>query len=91
MKRIYQKPDVYFEDFAFSSNIANSCSSLNGIQSQDSNCLAYGTHADAYSCVFIDNGWIVFHEGNCLTYPQENDPGNLCYHVSTDETRMFAS
>jgi hypothetical protein len=90
MKKNYQKPDVYFEDFAFSSNIASSCSQIRGSQSEGT-CSSYGTHNDPSNCRFYDNGWEVFHQGICLTYPQENNPGNLCYHVSTDETRMFAS
>lgn len=93
MKMNYQKPDVYFEDFAFSSNIASSCSQIRGNQSQEIGCTSYGTHNDPSNCFFYDNGWAVFHQGTqgCVIYPQEDNPNNLCYHVSTDETRMFAS
>ena len=93
MKRNYQKPDILFEDFAFSSNIAGSCSDFLGLQGDASNCMSYSNQADPYNggCVFAYNGWIVFHEGACMWTPQENDPNKLCYHVRTDDMKMFNS
>lgn len=92
MKKAYGKPTISFESFAFSNNIAGSCSELSGIHSESSNCALYGTYSEpSITCKFYDNGYVVFYQGGCVQYPQENDAGNLCYHVSTDETRMFAS
>lgn len=94
MKKQYTKPVISFENFAFSSNIAGACSSLTGLFSQGT-CSLYGTYADPStgSCEFMDNGFAIFLSSNsdCLSGPQEEDPNNLCYHVSSSETRMFAS
>lgn len=94
MKKQYTKPVISFENFAFSSNIAGPCASMVGLFSQ-STCSFYGTYNDPVngSCEFIDNGFAIFLSTNadCMMGPQEDDPGNLCYHVSTAETKMFAS
>ena len=44
-------------------------------------------------CEFMDNGYAIFYSGNgeCIQNPQEDNLGDLCYHVSTDATRMFMS
>ncbi len=93
MRKNYLKPDIFFEDFAFSSNIAASCSSkydLHGLGT--TSCEATATFGNPVTCEFYDNGYVVFQElGPCLEVPQENDPNNLCYHVSSDDTRIFAS
>lgn len=91
MKKNYQKPDIFFEDFAFSSNIAAPCGNSEDLHTQNQ-CNSYASFGNPNSCIYIDNGWIVFQNYSvCSQVPQEKDPGNLCYHVSTDETRMFAS
>lgn len=90
MKRIYQKPDVFFEDFAFSSNIASSCSISN--HNQAGNCTYHGNQGSAETgCEFISNGLSIFNQGSCMAYPQDDTIFNLCYHVPTDDSRMFAS
>lgn len=95
MKKQYSKPVISFENFAFSSNIAGACASLIGLFSQGNTCRYYGTYSDPIngSCEFMDNTYAIFLSSNsdCMTGPQEDDPDSLCYHVSTSETRMFAS
>jgi hypothetical protein len=91
MKKNYLKPDIFFEDFAFSSNIAAGCAQFEQLHSENGGCQMFANFAHPNSCVFFDNGWTVFQSGNCIQVPQENDPNNLCFHVSTDDTRMFAS
>ena len=90
MKKAYGKPTISFESFAFSSNIAGNCAKLNGLLAAGT-CNTFGTHGDPITCDFYSNNYQVFYQGDCLVYAQENKIGNLCYHVSTDETRMFAS
>ena len=47
----------------------------------------------AGGCEFMDNGFAIFYSGNgeCIQSPQEDNLGDLCYHVSTDASRMFMS
>ncbi len=93
MKKTYGKPMVSFESFALSSSIAAGCSDLNGMHSEGS-CPVYGTFSEpSNTCKFMDNGFAIFYSEltGCLMGPQEDDLGNLCYHVSTDSTKMFMS
>ena len=52
MKRNYQKPDIFYEDFALSSNIANSCSLAN----HSTTCTIHGTNDGK----FIYDGFTFF-------------------------------
>ena len=76
-KKAYIRPDVQLVDFSLTSSIAGTCT------------LKANT-ADANSCEYIDNGMTVFLEGPDCTFPIE-DGGMFCYHVPTDDNRIFAS
>ena len=92
MKKTYEKPLVSFESFAFSSNIAAGCSAVPGIQGDMNSCSAFGTqNSPSGGCVFISDGAIIFTSAACIDTPQEENQNDLCYHVSTDATRMFMS
>ena len=92
MKKTYQKPDVFFEDFAFSSNIAGNCSALFDLHRTDNTCNFKATSASPETCTFEDNGFVVFqHKSGRDIHCQEDDPFNLCYHVSVDFNRIFNS
>ena len=93
MKKGYAKPIVSFESFAFSSNIAGGCGDIIGIHTQTSSCAVYGTCAEpSGTCKFVDGNISLFYSNfSCEGYPQEDNLGDLCYHVSTDATRMFMS
>ena len=93
MKKTYGKPIVSFESFAFSSNIAGGCGDIIGMQADARTCSVYGTFSTPNNCEFMDNGFAIFYSGNgeCVMNPQEDNLGDLCYHVSTDASRMFMS
>lgn len=95
MKKQYTKPAISFENFAFTSNVAGACANLKdqGLFSQSTCPSLYGTYNDPSNCEFYDNGFAIFLGTNneCAMTPQEDDPNNLCYHISTAENRMFAS
>ena len=93
MKKTYAKPMVSFESFAFSSSIASGCSAVNGLHGDPNSCSAFGTQSSPTGgCIFINNGVMIFTEpGVCIQTPQEDNQHDLCYHVSTDATRMFMS
>jgi hypothetical protein len=64
-----------------------------GMQADTGICAVYGTFSTPSNCEFMDNGFASFYSGNgeCIQSTQEDVLGNLCYHVSTDASRMFMS
>lgn len=86
MKRNYQKPDIFYEDFALSSNIANSCSLAN----HSTTCSIHGTTDGR----FIYDGFSFFSGelgSSCDFGPQDDVGFNICYDVPSDDSRMFVS
>ncbi len=76
-KKAYIRPDVQLVDFSLSSSIAATCNHI-------------ATSGDINSCKYNYNGLTVFTaETNC-TFPIK-DGGQFCYHVPTDDNRIFAS
>lgn len=93
MKKVYGKPEISFEDFAFSNNIAGGCGTVSTQGMKDS-CTRYGNYSSPETgCEFIDNGYTFFNASghDCLFTPQDEDPNGLCYHTSSVENRMFNS
>ena len=85
MKKRYQKPEVYFEDFELSANIATGCEFK-------SNHWKDGCGYD------LVGGRVVFLDGVqvCnVTPPPDGDKDapfyGICYHVPTDTTNLFTS
>ena len=90
MKKNYQKPDIFFEDFAFSSNIAAGCGVADKVH--DSVCQYNANHGNPDDCHFYDNGAKLFLEsGSCLSTPVDGMFGNLCYHTAGEDSRIFNS
>ena len=79
MKKTYVKPEVYFESFELSANIATGCKFITK------------THAEVSNCYFDDGVDRIFmtKTGGCETLVP--DGGTICYHVSADEKRLFTS
>lgn len=75
MKKTYVKPEVYFESFELSANIATGCG--NAINHQIGQCKkGLGDFAE-----------VVFIEG-CKVDPNQ---AGLCYHNPTDMNNLFTS
>ena len=81
MKKTYAKPQIVFESFQLTANIAGDCNT--GPNS-----------ADEATCGYNDNGWIVFQNSAvCIDVkvgPDDNYNG-LCYHVPTGDISVFTS
>lgn len=91
MKKVYNKPQIVFEDYSFAFNIAGNCGWKTGLQSEQA-CIAYTTSTNPDNCVFIDNGYSVFGDvGTCDLQPDDGNWSEVCYHVITDEMRAFSS
>lgn len=89
MKKIYAKPMVSFESFAFSSNIAAGCT-LVGLHGED--CASTGNQSSPESgCRFMSNGVMIFSQDVCPKTPQDYNETNLCYHTPTEANQIFMS
>ena len=80
MEKKYDKPQVFFEDFQLSANIAGDCTGRPNNQS------------DEGSCGYEDNGFVIFVEGNSGCAFKTKGPFNrVCYHVPTGDISVFVS
>ena len=79
MKKEYSKPQIMFEDFSISTNIAADCDFQNGLLTQG-------------VCGYETRQGIVFVSGvaGCKYIKPDNDD-SLCYHVPTVNTNIFNS
>ncbi len=78
MKRQYVKPDLSFESFEMSSNIALGCGKSAGYSVQDCN----GNIIPGLSGTLFDQGM------GCTIFPDDN---GVCYQTVSDDQRIFAS
>ena len=80
MKKTYTKPEISFESFLMSTNIAGECELDTKMPTADKGC-GYPTR-----------GGVVFVEGTqCTTYPQDGLYNGFCYHVPTEYSNLFNS
>lgn len=87
MKKLYSKPEIMFEDFTLSENIAGNCESIVGNPTK-------GT------CAVLGTGGIAIFDGNvgavCVFKPEDLDGepdmyDKFCYHVPTEYNNLFNS
>ncbi len=83
MKKTYQKPEILFESFISSTNIAGNCGEKIGPST--------GVCAYTYKDEFLGD-LSVFVDGisNCTTKEADGEYNGLCYHVPTGNS-MFNS
>lgn len=80
MKKKYEKPMIWFEDFKMSANIAGNCG-------RDT-----GTYSDTNSCNYEFGGKYLFTGySGCITKPQDDVDAFICYHNPSDDARLFGS
>ena len=79
MKKTYSKPDIVFEDFSLSTNIAAGCDYVPTNQSEG--CGVQWGH-----------NWIFTSELSCSTPITEGDPdyNGICYHNPTDNNVFYS-
>lgn len=82
MKKNYSKPDILFEDFSLSTNIAAGCESKVDTQAKN-------------ECGILFDPQILFDNtvSNCtrILTDGKNEFNNLCYHVPYDSMNAFYS
>lgn len=85
MKKSYVKPQVVFEDFQLSANIAGNCGTADGVKDR-------ATHSDGNSCQYQTSfGMLYTNENSCDFTTQDDIATNLCYHIPDANYRFFAS
>lgn len=79
MKKSYVKPQVLFESFQLSANIAGNCSFKTG-------------HA-IDECAYTTGGRPVFVDGvtACTTTPADGKWDGMCYHIPEGTNGLFTS
>ena len=82
MKRTYTKPEIVFEDFTLSTNIAAGCEVKIDTQAQG-------------NCGYEFGGMVLFLNGIAGCSDEIEDDGSrfngLCYHNPTDLNNLFNS
>ena len=81
-KKPYQKPEIVYEDFSLTTNIAAGCEAKTNLPSNN-------------TCGMLISGLYVFMEGmnGCSDWEVEEN-GNyngICYHTPTDQNNLFNS
>lgn len=85
MKKIYSKPEIAFESFSLSANIAGDCEAKTNLQGQN-------------SCGMDFSGLKVFMQGmgGCTDIKVDSQGGDgdyngICYHVPSGDNNLFNS
>lgn len=81
MKKVYTKPQIAFESFQLTSNIAGDCNTKSNAQADDA------------TCGYNDNGWIIFQSNPPCNFPvgQSTENDKICYHVPSGDISVFTS
>lgn len=84
MKKTYVKPQVVFESFILSTNIAGNCGN-------PTHTPAYGTCAYEWEEEFVGTVKVFLDSMSACETTKEDGSNGICYHVPTDTTRLFNS
>ncbi len=79
MKKTYVKPELYFENFELSSNIATGCVTITKLQSKET------------ACGYNDGVDVIFTEAMSGCVVKDDGTGKICYDVPFDSNRLFTS
>lgn len=83
MKKIYKKPEIMFEDFTLSTNIAAGCEVKVGNPSKGT-C---GITTSDSEITFFNIGIV----RNCSSEPSDGMYDGACYHAPYDTNNLFNS
>lgn len=85
MKKEYSKPEITFEDFSLSTNIAGDCENPTNLQSNGDCGIKFGNQV-----VFMD--WMGACTGDDGFPVEEGGSFNgICYHTPVDTNNVFNS
>lgn len=85
MKKVYNKPEIVFEDFSMSTNIAGDCE----VKTWTPNS---GTCAYKYMDEFLGEVKLFLSTiSDCTTVEADGEYNGFCYHVPTESKNLFNS
>lgn len=79
MKKIYSKPEIMFDSFTLTTNIAAGCGHTTGLHSRDICAVDFGPLK-----IFSSQAGNV-----CDTFIEDDD--QYCYHATTEDQALFNS
>lgn len=79
MKKTYVKPQVYFENFQLSANIAAGCGTITKLATEQAQC----GYNDGIKVIFIQD-----YTG--CSYGQDEGSNSICYHTF-EGNKLFTS
>ena len=79
MRKAYVKPEIMFESFTLSTNIAAGCEYKNGM------------HARGYCGYETKNGVVFTDDVQACVYKKVDNNDTLCYHVPNENNNIFNS
>ncbi len=84
MKKLYSKPEIIFEDFTLSENIAGNCGTI--VNNSSENVCGYLADRDPTAqAVFMST------ISGCVRFEDDGDYNGICYHVPIDANNLFNS
>ena len=89
MKKVYTAPQILFESFTMSTNIAAGCESIVGNPTQGT-CAVLGTGGIAIFDSSVTMGVCDFTPGE-IGQADDGTYNGFCYHVPTEEYNLFNS
>ena len=81
MKKTYTKPEISFESFLMSTNIAGNCDTI--VDNSTKGICAYITRTNLHVFTSKISG--------CTTREDDDDYNGICYHVPLDDKNLFNS
>lgn len=85
MRKAYSKPEIFFEDFSLTTNIAANCEFI--INTSSENVCGFEIQDEFLGTqVLFTNGVT-----NCKTVPQDGMYNGFCYHNPGETNNMFTS
>lgn len=84
VKKNYSKPDILFEDFSLSTNIAAGCEVKTNTSGMDECGVKYGP-----TTVFVSG--VDECEKNTVITDGSQDSDSICYHTFADTNNVFNS
>ncbi len=86
MKKVYTAPQILFESFTMSTNIAGNCEGIVGNPTQGT-CAVIGTGSQA---IFTDTVTACEFTPDTFGQPEDQWDG-FCYHVPSEYNNLFNS
>lgn len=80
MKKTYTKPELYFESFELSANIATGCGIITKTLTEN----ACGYIQPGVGVLFVDSSTGCDYQG-------ADGDNSVCYHVPTSDVKLFTS